>query len=123
MATPTLDIPAGQPADEAVQQAVIATYRQITACFNAGSDLAAYALWTDDALRQMQVEPPSATPTPVPEDTRSAFRVTQVLMLSDARVVAVWEERSALRTTTFVQALVRQGDRYVVSETLDAMFA
>jgi hypothetical protein len=124
VAIPGLDLPAGQPADAATVEAIEATYRQMTACFNAGNDLAAYALWTDDALRQIPVSPPPAdAPTVLPEGDRSAFRVTQVRVLPDGRVVAVWEERSTVFSTTVVQALLLQDGRYLVDETLDTMLA
>ena len=116
----TLTVPDGAPADAATTAAVVATYRLMEACFNAGNDLAAYALWTDDALRQIQAAPPTSAPTPVPVAERSAFRVDEVRVLPDGRVVAVWEERTPLFTTTLVQVLVRQGDRHVVEDTVDA---
>jgi Tol biopolymer transport system component len=121
---PGLDVPTGAPADAATTDAVVDTYRQITACFNAGNALAAYALWTDDALRQFPVSPPPAgAPTALSEGDRSAFRVTRVHVLPDGRVVAVWEERGAIFTTTVVQALLPQDGRYLVDETLDSMLA
>jgi hypothetical protein len=116
-----LFVPEGVPADAATTAAVVETYRLMVACFNAGNDLAAYALWTDDALRQIAAQPPTDAPTPVPDKERSAFRVTEVRVLPDGQVVAVWEERNPLFATTLVQVLVRQGDRYLVAETLDAM--
>jgi hypothetical protein len=119
----TLTIPDGAPADAATTAAVVASYRLMVACFNAGNDLAAYALWSDEALRQIQAQPPTGEPTPVPEEERSAFRVTEVRLLPDGRVVAVWEERTPLFATTLVQILGRPGDRYVVEETVDAMLA
>ena len=119
----TLTIPDGAPADAATTAAVAASYRLIVACFNAGNDPAAYALWSDEALRQIQAQPPTGEPTPVPEGERSAFRVTEVRLLPDERVAAVWEERTPLFATTLVQILARQGDRYVVEETVDATLA
>jgi dipeptidyl aminopeptidase/acylaminoacyl peptidase len=119
---PALSIPEEAPADAATTAAVTATYQQMIACFNAGNDLAAYALWTDDALRQFPVEPPHGPPTALPEGARSAFRVREVRMLPDGRVVAVWEQRDPALTTTLVQVLVRQDTHYLVAETLDAVF-
>ncbi len=119
----TLTIPDGAPADAATTAAVGASYRLMVACFNAGNDLAAYALWSDEALRQIQAQPPTAEPTPVPEGKRSAFRVTQVRLLPDGQVVAVWEERTPLFATTLVQILGRQDDQYVVEQTVDATLA
>jgi hypothetical protein len=119
----TVTIPDGGPADAATTAAVVASYRLMVACFNAGNDLAAYALWSDEALRQIQAQPPTGEPTPLPEGERSAFRVTQVRLLPDRRVAAVWEERTPLFATTLVQILGRQGDRYVVEETVDATLA
>jgi hypothetical protein len=121
---PSLSIPEGAPADAATIEAVTETYQQMIACFNAGNDLAAFAFWSDEALRQIQVDPPAAAvPTPLPEGERSAVRVTEVRMLPDGQVVAVWEERSPAFTTTLVQRLVRQDERYVIAETVDALFA
>jgi Mg-chelatase subunit ChlD len=118
-----LTVPEGAPADAATMAAVLQTYRLMVACFNAGNDLAAYALWSDKALRQIQAQPPTGEQTPVPEEERSAFRVTEVRLLPDGRVAAVWEERTPLFATTLVQVLTRQGDRYLVDETLDATLA
>jgi hypothetical protein len=99
------------------------TYRLMIACFNAGNDLAAYALWSDAALRQVLAEPPTGEPAPVPVEEREAFRVSEVRLLPDGRVVAVVEGRSPLFTTTLVQVLERQGDRYIVADTVDLVFA
>ena len=118
-----LTVPEGAPADAATMAAVLQTYRLMVACFNAGNDLAAYALWSDKALRQIQAQPPTDQPTPVAEGERSAFQVTEVRRLPDGRVAAVWEERTPLFATTLVQILGRQGDRYVVEETVDATLA
>jgi hypothetical protein len=119
---PSLSIPEGAPADAAIVATVTETYHQIIACFNAGNDLAAYALWSDEALRQIQVAPQTGAPTPLPEGVRSAVRVTDVRMLPDGQVVAVWEQRDPAFTTTFVQRLVPQDGGYLVAETLDAVF-
>ena len=117
---PGLDIPEGQPADAATAEAIRATFRQMTACFNAGNDLAAYALWTDDALRQIRVESPATDAVQaVPAEKQTAVRVTEVRLLPDGRVVAMREERSAGSTTAVAQVLVRQGDRFLIDETLD----
>jgi hypothetical protein len=114
-----LDIPAEQPADEATAAAVLATYREITACLNAGNTLAAYALWTDRALRQLGLGAPTGPRTATPEGERGALRVIQVQVLPDGRIAAVWEKQGPLLLVTIVQALVREGDRYLVDETLD----
>jgi Mg-chelatase subunit ChlD len=119
---PALSIPEGTPADAATVAAVTETYRQMIACFNAGHDLAAYALWTDAALRQIQAAPPASAPTPVPEGARSAFRVREVRLQPDGQVVAVWEQHDPAFTTTLVQRLVRQDKRYLINETVDALF-
>ncbi|MBA2597303.1 MAG: hypothetical protein H0V00_11845 [Chloroflexia bacterium] len=120
MVTPGLDIPAGQPVDAATAEAIRVTYRQMTACFNAGSDLAAYALWTDDALRQIRVQPPETDAVnPIPAEKQTAVRVTEIRLLPDGRLAAMREERSAGATTAIVQVLVRQDDRYLIDETLD----
>jgi hypothetical protein len=124
IAIPGLDIPAGQPADADTVDAITATYRQMTACFNAGNDLAAYALWSDNALRQIRVQPPVTDAVQaVPAEKQTAVRVTEVRVLPDGRVVAMWEERSALFSTAVVQVLVRQDDRYLIDDTLDLNIA
>jgi hypothetical protein len=123
LADETLTIPEGAPADAVTTAAVVETYRLMIACFNAGNDLAAYALWSDAALRQAVAEPPTGEPTPLPVEEREAFRVSEVRLLPDGRVVAVVEGRSPLFTTTLVQVLERQGDRYVVAATVDIVFA
>jgi hypothetical protein len=120
---PALTVPEGAPADEAITAAVVASYRLMVACFNAGNDLAAHALWTDDALRQIAAQPPTGEPTPLAEAERSAFRVAEVRMLADGRVVAVMEERTPLFSVTLVQILERQGDHFVVADTVDNVFA
>ena len=38
-------------------------------------------------------------------------------------MVAVWEQRNPALTTTLVQRLVRQDERYVIDETVDALLA
>ncbi len=121
--TEGLEIPAGQPADAATVAAVEATFRQMFACFNAGNDLAAFAFWTDNALRQFQVAPPTGTPTPVPEGGRSAYRITQVVMLPDGMVAVVWEQLDFAFSSTVVQVLVREGDRYLIDRTVDISFS
>ena len=40
--------------------------------------------------------------------------------LKEQHDVDIWEERTPLFTTTLVQVLVRQGDRHVVEDTVDA---
>ena len=123
IATPGLDIPDGTTADPMTTAAVVDVYRQFTACSSAGDELAAFALWTDNALRQLTIEPP--TDSPVPEGP-SSFLVSEVRILSDGRVMAVYEVHSpdldgAVVQATLVQTLVRQGDRYLIDETLDLM--
>lgn len=124
VAVPGLEAPAGQPADAATADAVRATYRQMAACFNAGNVLAAYALWTDDALRQIGAQPPATdVAQALPADRWTAVRVTEVRILPDGRVAAIWEERNALFTNAFVQVLAPQGDRYLIDEILDLTIA
>ncbi|MBA2445847.1 MAG: PD40 domain-containing protein [Nocardioidaceae bacterium] len=118
-AAPGLDIPAGIPADEAIMRVIEDTYRLMTACFNAGNDLAAYALWTDDGLRQFQVSPPAGAQAPRPEGERFGFRVTEVRTLPDGRVAAVWDQLAFRSSATFVQLLVQQDNRYMIDETID----
>lgn len=117
---PELTIPAGTPADEATTAAVATTIRQMTACTNAGNELAAFALWTDDALRQIEV---TAAPPPAPAEESRGFHITQVLMLPDGRALAVWQEKGPFLTTTAVQAFVlqEQDGRYLVDETFDLL--
>jgi hypothetical protein len=122
MAIPGVDVPAGQPADAATVEAIRATYRQMIACFNAGNDLAAYALWTDNALRQVWVPALSSdAPTPLAEGDRIALRITQVQLLPDGQVIAVWDRQGPSPSVTAVQRLVRQNEQYLVDETIDIM--
>jgi hypothetical protein len=124
MAIPGLAAPAGQPADAETTAAVLATYREMTACFNAGRDLAAYALWTDRALRQMRVQAPASDAAQaVPAERQAAVGVTGVWMLPDGRVVAQWQEQSDAFATAAVQILVPQDGRYLIDETLDVAAA
>ena len=116
---PGLDIPEGAPADPMTTAAVVDTYRQFTACSIAGDKLAAFALWTDRALRQLTIEP--LTDAPDPEEEPGAFRVSDVRVLPDGRVVAVYQGRSDGTEYSWVQALVWQGDRFLIDETLDLM--
>lgn len=113
---PGLTVPAGTPADEVTTAAVVATIRQMTACTNAGNGLAAFALWTDDALRQIEV-----TAAPPPAEQGRGFRVVQVSVLPDGRAVAVWQEHGPNLTATAVQAFVLQDGRYLVDETFDLL--
>jgi hypothetical protein len=117
-----LTVPDGLPADAATTAAVVETYRLIIACNNAGNQLAGYALWTDDALRQVQAALPAGAPTPVPAEGRAAFRVREARILPDGQVVASWEYRDPLVSASWVQVLVRQGDRYLIDATLDLLF-
>jgi hypothetical protein len=96
----------------------------MTACFNAGKDLAAYALWTDRALRQMRVRAPASDAVQaVPAERQAAVGVTGVWMLPDGRVVAQWAEQSDAFATAAVQILVQQEGRYLIDETLDVAAA
>jgi hypothetical protein len=121
--TPGLDIPEGALADAMTTAAVVDTYRQFTACSSAGNEWASFALWTDDALRQLTIEPTSGASVPAGQPL--AFRVSDVRMLPDGRVVAVYELRGPDEGTydqgAFVQALVWQDDRFLIDETLDLM--
>jgi hypothetical protein len=119
VATPGLALPAGPPADAATVAAVVDTFRQFSACLNAGQPLAAYALWTDDALRQSVIAAPTGTPTPVPAAERAAFRVGPVRALADGRVAAVVERRFPLFADATAYILVPQDGRYLIDETLD----
>jgi hypothetical protein len=119
--TPGLQIPAGQPADGATVAAVEATYREIAACFNAGNDLAAAALWTDAGLRQVPFPLDAETASaPRPEGEWGSFRLLEVFVLSDGRVAAVVEQQAPQFLQTVVHLLTRQGDRLLIDETADA---
>jgi hypothetical protein len=120
-AQPGLDIPQGTPADEAPMAAVEAIYRTLIACFNAGNDLAAYAFWSDESLRQLPVTSPTTPPTPLPEGERIAFRVTEVRLLPDGRVAAVWDQMSFRSSATVVQILTMRDGQYLIDETIDIM--
>jgi hypothetical protein len=77
-------------------------------------------VWTDDALRQIQVPPPSSRePIPLLPEDRESFRVTQVQALSDGQVIAVWDQHGPELSATVVQRLIRQNEQYLIDETID----
>ena len=99
--------------------------RQIVACYNVGQPLAYYAIWSEHALRQINVQAPqSEVAQPVPPDLVSSLRVSEVHVLPDGRIAAVWEQRGGLSTITMVTIMSRQADgRYMIDEVVDMAFA
>ena len=113
----------GEPADADTTAAVVAAAREVFACLNAGDFLRAYALLTDEALRQLPQPGPltgeffavvAAAPEALPPQDRWQMRVGDVWRLPDGRAIADVEgglpDGAAVRLTTFVPV----GDRYLV---------
>ncbi len=127
---PAVAVPSGEPADDATVAGVLDTGRQLLACFNAGDYPRAFALYTDDALRQQAGGEPlteelaaffAATPVPAPQDARATLlAIEDVRILADGRVGAfVTQDNPALppdgpETGYFV--LAERGGRYLVDE-------
>lgn len=86
-------VPAGTPADVATSAAVIATIRELVACFNAGTPLRAYGLYTTGYLHRLfAAQGPFsrasydsyATPAPEPDISKH----TVILEIRDVRTFA-----------------------------------
>ena len=89
LATPTAtmfeseaELPQGEPADPAVEEAVNATVTELIACFDAGQYARAFALMTDDLVRQSG--PDLSSPD---EDTPEEVRALLEAQLAGTPVV------------------------------------
>jgi hypothetical protein len=95
----SVPVPLGEPADAATVAAVTATVREVIACFNAGSFVRAFALYSEALQQQFGPEPEDTVadvqaflempdePLPADEQTR-LVAVTDVSVMADGRVGA-----------------------------------
>ncbi len=130
LATPGLQVPEGEPADEATVEAVTATLREVTACANAGDLRRVVALYTDISIRTNQRDEPLTaeewlekypeTAEPLDPEEFVSIRIEEVRVLPDGTVVAVQSSQlGLLGIFTYVYVLVPQGDRYLVDRVVD----
>jgi ketosteroid isomerase-like protein len=132
-------LPEGEPADAETVAGITATIREFLACVNAGDQLRAFALYSDDFLRPFFGQPGTftpenyaraATPQPIPtEEWRALVDVRDARVLADGRVgaVVVVDDPTSedvagpagqTRDTSFV-ILVKRGDRWLVDGAID----
>ena len=145
LATPTAttvesesELPQGEPVDPAVEEAINATVNELIACFDAGQYARAFALMTDDMVRQFGPDvsnPDEDTPeevralleaqlagTPVADEpgmdqgaSTDAGRGRDIRLLDGGRVGGVW---TIYGDSIFI-ALEQQDDRWLVDEIID----
>ena len=122
-------IPAGEPADAATTEAVVATVRQVFACTNAGDYRRVFASFSDDFLRDFLAGTPlseevialfSAPPQALPvAEQRVIVRKGEVRLLPDGRagVVVVLDEPDDPRVEEpdYVILIERDG-RWLIDE-------
>ena len=129
-----MELPAGEPLDEATLAAVSTTAREVIACSNAGERLRALALFSDNFLRQsfgqLGVFPPElyqrlATPQPLAVEQQVALvEVRDGRLLPDGRVglVVVVDDPAApsgeRRSASFLY-FVFQGDRWLIDGAIE----
>jgi hypothetical protein len=94
-------MPAGEPVDAATATAVQATIHEFIACLNARDYWRAYALYTDDFLREslagvtaadltQEAYDQLATPTPLaPEERAAIVEYREIVALPDGRVAVL----------------------------------
>lgn len=97
--TPTIDLPAGEPVDDATREAVEQSMIVNVACLNTGSYLLAMAVYSDDGLGRIiggsgaidqAIYDSLATPEAISEDQRTIIIEFQdMVLLPDGRVAAV----------------------------------
>ena len=109
--------------DAAVVEEIAATTRELVACLNAGDLRRAYALWTDDLLREgggIEPEEILAEPEALPERERTAFlAVTYVRPLADGRVGAalvIDDPQTSSPADVSFGIFERVGDRWLLDE-------
>ncbi len=127
-----VSLPAGEPADSATATAITATIVEAYACFNAGDYLAAFALYSDDALQRFTEQEPFtediaafflATPEAFPENFRSSvLAVRDARVLPDGRVGALVDTNDPTAPpegadVDFV-VFVEQEGRYLIDEEI-----
>lgn len=132
-ATTDVTIPVGSPADGATTAAVVATMHELRSCFDAFDVPRGFALVTDDFIRRQAGPPPGMTrevaeafltqepPGVIPvEETVPLLAVSEVSVLADGRVGAlVTVADPVLGSNTNYTIFVRQGDRWLVDETIE----
>ena len=138
LATPTplpahaslADLPPGEPVDAATEAAIEATMAQIFACFDADQFPRAFALMSDDAVRQFGPDLTNpdedtadevranleaqlaATPEPVPAATGWSF--DQARRLEDGRVGGVFTDVAAGQAEFVV--FEQRGERWLLAD-------
>jgi hypothetical protein len=121
--------PEGDPADAATVDAVVATAVEITACFNAGDLLGAFALYTDAMIESLAAEDPlpqeefdvmAASPVAMPAEERErVLAVRDVVILPDGRAGGFVDfEFAGGYLETQYAVLVEQDGRWLVDEIL-----
>lgn len=124
-------VPVGQRADEETRESVIAAVSELTACFNVGDSLRAFALATD-AFLQAYVEEndltaediamlllPASEPT-VAEAQSTILAVSNIAELADGRTGAFVVTTSEWRgPATSYMIFVQDGDRWLLDEVID----
>src|SRR5665811_640410 len=125
-----VDIPVGQPADRALQMEITSVVRELYACFNAGDSLRAFALASDDFLKNFVAEGSLTTqdidfllsePVPVPvEDRTTILAITDMSRFETGRAGAfvITFDRFNGADTVYM-TLVHQGNRWLVNEIVD----
>lgn len=121
------DLPEGEPVNPDLVEAILATDRQITACFDAGEYARAFALFTDEVVRQFgphedvsveEVRASLEAPQPVPEEQGGEEPIVpqDVRVLPDGRVGAlfIYPETGLAEFTIYEQV----DDRSLVGEVL-----
>ena len=125
-----VSIPIGSPADEATTADIVATVREVFACFETGDFLRATALFTDDLARIFGPGPGVseedaraflAAPEPATEAEASLIvAIADVMVLADGRVGAFVVDRSADDGTHVgYVVLEHQGDRWLADEDIE----
>ncbi len=98
-ATPSIDLPAGEPVDDATRDAVEQSMIINVACLNTGSTLLSMAAYTDEALAgivagagtvSQELYDSLATPEAIAENQRTViFEFQDMVLLPDGRVAAI----------------------------------
>lgn len=128
-------LPPGQPADAETTAAITATMREIIACFNAGSPLRSFALYSDGLLRPLFGSPAPlsaavyaqfSTPTPVAPDLWVGIvEIRDARILDDGRAAAIVitnDPAAPSDQPTNVASLlvfVRAGDRWLLDNAVE----
>lgn len=125
----SFDVPVGQPAERETRIGVISAIVQFHACFNAGDSLRAFALVTDDFLReyaatngltQEDIAMLTAESEPIePEIRTTILAVTDVTTLDDGRSGAFVVTSSEWRgLDTSYMLFVQQAERWFLDEVI-----